>query len=1106
MKPHTRVDCEEVKHPGWRAVPLVGLVLIQGALAGTSGGAERIGGSAQSSTPLQAQLEAKVRRLPVVEGTDVQFNRISRSQGLSQTRVTHIVQDARGFMWFGTQYGLDRYDGYKFKVFTHDPENSKTLCGVYIYALFKDRAGNLWVACDQSLDRFDPQTESFAHFRVRSSAKNGGAITVRHISEDTSGMLWLATWSGLYRLDPNTGIANRYQHRSDDPFSLSSDEIKSTGQDRRGVFWVSTKEGLDAFDREAGRVTLHVALKESRELSFYEDRAGTFWILSASNNGLAVLDRKSLRVTRYSFSGSELQGDPLTGVSAMLEDREGTLWVGTLADGILKFDREHGRFIRYRHEPANHSSLAENRVTTLIQDREGNVWAGLGATEPVVFHPGRLSFRALPFDSANAANLGETLVNAIYEGRDGQLWTGTTGALNRVDDSRGRYTPIPLSGAGFSVDVLSIIEDRTGALWVATSGQGLKRLDPLSGSVKTFLHDRSNDKSISNDTVTRLFVDRSGTLWAATADGLNRWHPETANFSTYKAPAEMGSSVFNSIAIERDHHGSLWLGSHSSGLFRFDPTTQQFTVFTHRDELSGSLTDNRVNSVYVDEDGIVWAGTQNGLDGLDPKSGRITRYFEKDGLANNAVSCILEDEAGDLWLGTNAGLSRFNRKKRAFTNYSTADGLPGPDLTGWGACFRSASDELFFGGFAGAVSFRVKDLVDKPYVPPVVLTDFELSGISVPIGRGFPLSRAIDFTNALILTHRQDSLSIEFSALSFSSPTTNRYRYMLVGLDEDWHEVGSDRRVASYTTLPPGVYRFRVQGATSRGPWSTRGAELKILVQPPWWSTWWFTASVATALMLLLLAAYSYRIRQIAYRFAIRLEERVGERTRIARELHDSLLQGFQGLMFHLQAVRDMLPNRGEDAQRALEAALDKGDRALSEGRAAVQDLRASVLVHSDLEDALKSLGEELGPRNQQGGQSATYRVVVEGKPRRVDPVVRDEVYRISREALRNAFRHANARNVEAELSYGRQALGLRIRDDGLGIDPQVLEHGNRPGHWGLQGMRERAESFGGKLQVWSRAHAGTEVELTIPGASAYRKRPDRRNSSPKCQAKGTTP
>ena len=809
----------------------------------------------------QAHVDPRTITLPVVDGKGIRFTRLSTDEGLSQTRVLQIVQDDQGFMWFGSQYGLNRYDGYKFKIFKHEPGRTNSLSGVFISSLFKDRSGSLWIGCGEFLDKFDPLTETFTHYHIDTNDAQGETVPVTHISQDHIGMLWLSTLRGLFRFDPSTGQTIRYRHDPNNPVSLSSDEVKQTGEDRSGTFWVGSSEGLDAFDRDTGKVTLHVPLHERGEMSFYEDRCGVFWIAHVTGDGLAVFDRETNTLTHYSFNGGHFSDALPTGVMAMFEDRDGTLWFATLGNGLLKFDRNGRKFIRYRHDPTNPDSLAQDDVAALFQDREGNIWAGLHMMAPNRFATRPPLFEKFKNEPGNPNSLSGTMVNGIYEDRQGILWIASIDALNRVDRNTGQYTFYRTARPGVSPRPTSIIEDRTGFLWFGSDAHGLTRFDPKTGLFKTFRHNPADPFSVSSDRVVRLLIDHAGTLWATTFDGLNRCDRETSHFTVYKPDKRSSAQI--DIDVKEDRQGALWIGTDSSGLQRFDPATGQFTVYKHNANEPTSLSNNRVNSVQFDHSGAMWVGTQDGLGKFDPKTGRFKSYYEPDGLSGNVVSCILQDERGNLWMSTNNGLSVFDPLKETFKNYSAADGLPGADLTGWGACFKSSSGEMFFGGFSGGIAFHPDKVVDSPYVPPVVLTDFRLFDHSVTVGTGSPLSKSIGYTNALSLSHDQNIFSLEFSALSYFNSATNRYRYKLDGLDHQWHEVGSNQRLVTYTTLPAAMYTFRVQGATSRGDWSEPGLELAVKILPPWWNTWWFRAVCVAASVTLLGGFYRWRIQQL---------------------------------------------------------------------------------------------------------------------------------------------------------------------------------------------------------------------------------------------------
>jgi signal transduction histidine kinase/ligand-binding sensor domain-containing protein len=976
-------------------------------------------------------------------------------------------------MWFGTWNGLNRYDGYKFKLFKHEPGDPKSLSGVYVYALLKDHSGNLWVGTDGFLDRLDPETESFTHYKLDTPATKGLSSIVNHISEDSSGKLWVSTRNGLFRLDPNSGELKNYIHDPADPSTLADNSIRSSGEDRQGNFWVATTRTLDEFDRQTGKVKRHIQVGESGVgLLFHEDRFGVFWVIYGSLGYIATLDRNTNRLTRFDYDWKV--GPPQENQAySMLEDSNGTMWFGTASAGLMKFDRQNRCFVSYRHDPDDPETIGDNRVIAAFEDREGNIWTGLHQEAPNYF-----PIRPLPFENLSRLTRSSQhelagLIIAIYEdGRD-EVWLGANRRLYHMNRKTGQIWP--LKGVDNS-DVYSIIPDGPDVLWFGNAYPGLLRYNTKTGERRGYRHNPDDPTTLCSGVVFHLLVDREGTLWAATWDGLCQLDSSSNRFTKYTPAPESRGLNYYAIA-QAPHGGRLWLGG-NLGLHRFDPQTKTFTVYTHDPEDSTSISDNHVNAVFFDEVGTLWAGTQNGLDRFDPVTQRFKSYDQRNGMSGTVVSCILQDSRGTLWMSTNTGISSFDTKTERFSNYKTADGLPGPDLTGTGACYESPRGEMFFAGFSGATAFFPDKVAERPYVPQPALTDFRLFGSSVIPGRHSPLKVAINRANSIELSHSENILSIEFSALTYLTPEANRYRYKLDGLDKGWREVGSDERLATYTTLPAGNYVFRLEAATSRGPWSP-DVILKIKILPPFWQTYWFLTCFVAALCGILGLFYRLRLNQLSAQFNMRIEERVGERTRIARELHDTLLQSFQGLMLRFQAVHELMQDGR--AKKQLQETLKRADQAIAEGRSAVYDLRSSTMPTNDFAQAVRALGAELGTED-----AVAFGLAVEGHPCEFHPIIRDELYRITREALRNAFNHAHAHQIEVEFTYAERLFRLRIRDDGDGIPPEVLKQG-RPGHYGLNGMRERAEQMGAKFGIWSgAAGAGTEIELTISGSIAY--------------------
>jgi signal transduction histidine kinase len=592
----------------------------------------------------------------------------------------------------------------------------------------------------------------------------------------------------------------------------------------------------------------------------------------------------------------------------------------------------------------------------------------------------------------------------------------------------------------------------------------------------SYLHNPSKNTSLPTNFVEKVAQDSAGSVWAVTWKGLARWNPLTNDFTTYVPEHAPNGLDFHTVLFARD--GLIWIGT-NLGLYRLNLNGNQFTLFRYDPHDSSSLSNDRVNTIHQAGDGSLWVGTQNGLDQLDSNGVVLAHFTERDGLVGNTISCILEDRAHELWMSTNRGISRLDTTTRYFKTYGTEDGLPGLDMTGWGGCSQSKSGEMFFAGFSGATAFFPEKVTDSTYAPPIVFTNLRLYD-TLPQIRGKTQSVTnINYSRNLQLLPSQNRFSIEFSALSFLSPESNRFRYRMQELQDEWTEVNGNQRTATYMALPAGSYVFEVQGATRHGPWNTSGAKLKIVLPPPWWKSLPFRLCAFFIACSTLVMVYLLRVRQLAHAYNLRLEGRVAERTRIARELHDTLLQGFHGITLRMQGVSKNMPVE-DPLRKKMDEVLDRADEVLREARQGVRNLRRRTTNENELPNRLAKRGEELSQDH-----AATFTLAIVGTAKVLEYTVQDEAYGIVGEALNNAFQHASASKIETEVTYDSSALRIRVRDDGVGIDRAVLANG-QPGHWGLTGMRERAQAIRAELNIWSRESAGTEVELVIPASIAY--------------------
>ena len=1029
----------------------------------------------------------------------LKFTHLTTNDGLSQGYVTDILQDHRGFMWFATRDGLNRYDGNAFVVYKSNPNDPNSLSSNFLQDLIEDNQGYLWVATNAGVDKFDPTTERC--IRYLHDPKNPdsiGAAYVTSIARDERGYLWFATLdAGLDKLDPATAKFTHYRNDSDGRFV---GRLTKVAVDARGEIWFVGERGLFSFNQQSGQIIRAPGTDSDLSAeSLYPDEAGNLWMLTDSPTvGLMKYDRQAERTTNYPIfprtvgvAASTMNGGSVNG--NLVADGPDGFWVPS-SFGLSYFDRGKQRFTyHFQHDETDPESLDSNAILSVYRDRGGVLWVG---TENAGLN--LLNFRQQEFgyqghSPSDPNSLSPGRVKALYEESNHVLWIGFfPRALDRLDRTTGaitHYVPKPGNektlGEGANVD--DIYKDAAGNLWVAGGGCGLVRFDERTGRFKHYRHKPGDPHSLLSDNVLVIYGDRSGQMWVGQQRGISRFDPATDGFINYRPDPDNPDDSANWIeAIHQDRSGTMWLGTFGGALLRFDDKTKTFFSYPPDSHNPHRLNGGGVTAIHEDRQGTLWVGAFDGLYRFHSQDASFTRYTEAEGLPSSTIRCIAEDGVGRLWLSTQKGISRFDLQTETFRNYDASDGLQSNEFST--GCYQARDGEIFFGGSNGFNAFSPNNVQDNSYVPPIVITSFKIFNKPVPIAAKSVLRKAIPYVDSLTLSYRESVFSFEFAALSYANSHKNRYRYKLEGFEPEWNEVGSRQRLATYTNLNPGKYVFRVQGSNSDGVWNEEGVSLPLVITPPWWKTNWFRALSTVVFVSLLWAAYQFRVRQLNRQFEMTLEARVGERTRIARDLHDTLLQSFQGLVFRFQAARFQLPDRPEQASDALDSALISADQAIAEGRGAIQELRSESFKQSDLEQMLLAAARELASSQNGKNSAPPLRVIVEGQRRAKRPMIREEIYRIARELLRNAYRHAYARKIEAELRYDDNAFLLIIRDDGKGIDPTILKARGRAGHWGLPGMYERAEGIGARLDIWSEAGAGTEVRLTVPAAIAYEK------------------
>lgn len=1009
------------------------------------------------------------------------FNKLSLENGLSQSTINGIYQDQQGFTWFGTQDGLNRYDGYNFLVYKNDIKDKMSISDNWIWCIYEDTRNNIWIGTyNGGLNRFDRDKNVFVNYKFNSddiTSISGNNVSC--IVEDKSGNLWIGTWGGgLNLFDRESNKFIRFGLDTLGTGGLSSLNVRSLMVDIDGMLLIGTWSGLNFLNPITKKFTHYKknkndpgSLSDNRITNIYQDHDGNIWICTFEG-GLNRFDREKNKFIQYSLNSMRL--------SSITEDNNGILWVATLDKGVILFDVKQNKFLNIKSNLLDKYSLSDDIINTIFKDRLGGIWIGT-ANRGINFYPqNRNVFENFSISEENNKGLNNSFVRSILEDKSGNIWIGTRGGglnfYNRKTKRFNYFLHNPSDTNSLSNNsVMALLEDRNGDLWIGTDGGGLAKFDKKNNRFIHHKFDKNDDKSLNSNYIMTLKEDRAGKIWIGTSGGgLITFDPYIKKILRFVKTGKLANELSSNYiwSIMEDKNGYIWIGTWGAGLNRYDPKANINKIFYYNPNDQNSISNNTILSIYEDIQGNIWIGTLGGgLNRYHPESETFSNITENDGLPNNVVYGILEDESGNLWLSTNRGLSCFNTTTREFRNFDLYDGLQSYEFN-QGAYCKGKEGVMYFGGVNGVTFFNPKNIKKNENIPPIVITDFKI----------FDKSAKTFFkaTDELQLLYSQNFFSFEFAALDYTAPMKNKYVYILEGFDKEWVQAGS-RRYASYTNLDPGRYVFRVKGSNNDEIWNEAGVAITLTITPPFWKTGWFTISIVLSIIGITFMIVRYRINRLKRKKEIQqefsrklLEFQENERKRISNELHDSL---GQDLLIIKNSLEQFAVDQKSDLKDELLELSDLALQAVNEVREISYDLYPHILDRLGITKAIKSMLNKF--ESSSGIKFSQCIDEIDGIfPKNIEL----SLFRIVQEAVNNVVQHSGAKSCFIEIKRHKDKVSFTIRDDGKGFNLiEYLDFSKEQNGIGLIGMHERLKLLSGKISISSSNDKGTEITFNIP-------------------------
>jgi len=828
---------------------------------------------------------------------ELKFKRFDNEQGLNSLLVHDMLQDEKGFLWFATENGVNRYDGYTFISYKTDPTNENSIAYDRTLTLAQGKNGQIWVGTAIGFSCIDPKFETIKNYVFPLKSKNARPLQVNNLTVDEAGNVWVAADSSLIRFDPLSEQISSFRYSPDDKSGLLSGKILDLAIGSSGNVWVATATGLcrinpvnaeiTSFTHTPGDVT---SLPSNEVFQLYIHSSGALWVATAK--GVARFSPEQHNFIAYPTS---VIGKEKLKVTSISEDPEGSLWLTTLEHGLLHFMQELNKFHVHNGDSSNDLNAGDDVIRYVFVDKSAVLWVATldNISYAHLYQKQFHTYQNIP-DKPNS--LSNNFVISISKDKEERIWVGTVNGLNQIDKNGNitRFFHDPKNENSLNAsEVWALHTDRKGRLWISALGKGLDLWRPKSKTFEHFVPDSTNPKALTSNLILTIYEDREGFIWLGTTQGLERLEPEKRHFKPF--PSKVGVRT-----IMEDRHGELWVGTEKHGLVKFNRQTGEYSNFTFHDHQNSAAIPGMQSVFALTEDqyGEIWAGSASGLLRISKKTDKeprkhLTTYTVKDGISDNTVTGILRDNSGGIWLSTHHGLTRISKAIShqsfasnhaadvKFKTYFHRDGLAS-DMFYIGSSYKDDAGNLYSGGDNGFTTFNPKELLENPYPPKIVITNFKLFNKSIHPGEKIkggraPLAKAISFTDSLTLSYKDYVVSIEFSALHFVDPKSNLYKYRLKGFEKSWN-YSEHRHFVTYTNLPAGKYTFLATAANSDALWATEGVSLAITVLPPFWQTTWFRVMVAFTVILSLLLIYQVRTRALRLQNEL-LEQNIADRT-----------------------------------------------------------------------------------------------------------------------------------------------------------------------------------------------------------------------------------